>query len=166
VTATRSVLGLAAASASAPERHFLDLVIDGRPLREIVDHADNMVTGLCKEWVPQEVSRCVDELLGRTAAPGNSAEVLLLICAECGDVECGAVAADVEVDGSAVTWSALRWVPADDDSLVNGVPVRIAFDRTAYEGVLSSATAEVASLPGASPQPAGTAGRRWWRLRR
>jgi len=133
-------------------RHFLDIQVDGRSLRELVPDAIETVTSLCVEWDPGEVSRAARALTGveHSAEPGlESGEVPLLICPACGDLDCGAVVARVEVDADTVTWRGLRWVGAgarspDDEIDDFGSP--LTFERGAYERTLGDAVRRVADL--------------------
>lgn len=84
-----------------PESRFLDLVVDGRPLRAMVgEPAGDLVSELNRLWLPG-VREAVDRLLGRRPSEDLAAgRVALLVCARCGDLGCGQLTAVLEI-GSA-----------------------------------------------------------------
>ena len=60
----------------------------------------------CLGWfVPEEDERAAARLLGEEP-PDAGDRVSLYVCAECGDLECGAITAVIEQQGSAVVWAA------------------------------------------------------------
>ena len=56
-----------------PETHFLDFVVDGRSIREMVDGGPGHVTELCRPWL-HAVPDSVDRLLGRLGMPYDELE--------------------------------------------------------------------------------------------
>ena len=68
-----------------PETHFLDFVVDGRSIREMVDGGPGHVTELCRPWlhaVPESVERLLGRLgtkaCRRTASRSRSAECVAI----------------------------------------------------------------------------------------
>jgi hypothetical protein len=134
------------------QSHFLDFLIDNASLVKTV-HEQDLVTDLNRAWLPGGVASAIETLLGRRPAPGLSeGRIPLLVCGECGDLECGAVTAALDVGASEVTWSDFQWEngyeePEPIDTLAE--PVR--FDRAQYEAELADAGHRVAALPEAEP---------------
>ena len=130
-----------------PESHFLDLVVDGVPLREAVPLAADMVTELNRPWLPF-VAESVDVLLGRRPhgelAPGR---VSLLMCQVCGDLGCGALTARLDVGVDEVRWTDWKWEDWDEPRSVEGGPGELRFDRSQYEAVFLDAPSRVAGFP-------------------
>jgi hypothetical protein len=136
-----------------PETHFLDFVVDGRSIREMVDVGPGHVTELCRTWL-QTVPESVDRLLGRLGTdrlPEN--RVALLVCGTCGDLGCGAVTARLNVSQDQVSWSEFLWeggvgegdpTSIDVEQQVDG---RIVFNRAGYEAMLTSAYERIAAMP-------------------
>lgn len=86
------------------ERHFLDFVIDGKSLWEKVGKPHDEVSVVCFEYPVEETIRAVNRLLltEKAVIPGNRRS--MFICAECGDLGCGAVTAFVFREGTSVVW--------------------------------------------------------------
>lgn len=132
-----------------PESHFLDLLVDNRPLRLIVgDPARDLVTELNRPWLPA-VPEAVDRLLGRRPSEElASGRVALLVCIVDGDLGCGQLTAALDVGATTVTWSDFRW----EDGTIEGRPVEllgepISFDRAPYEAAFADVYERVAEFP-------------------
>ena len=136
-------------------RHFLDFQVDGRSLHELAPGVGDQVRPLCNEWREASVENAIEVLRSRRASTDsrlNENESELLVCAECGDVGCGAVVASVEFTDEAVTWHRFRWVQ-DGDAPENEWPLDVegapfVFNRQDYEQLLAGAAQRVASLAG------------------
>jgi hypothetical protein len=141
-----------------PETHFLDFVIDGRSIREMVDGGTGHVTELCRPWL-HAVPESVDRLLGRLGTDGLlENRVALLVCGVCGDLGCGAVTAQLNLSQDQVSWSNFQWEGGVDDweggvgdpaaiDLAHGGDGRIVFNRAGYEAMLTSAYEQIAAMP-------------------
>jgi len=140
-----------------PETHFLDFVVDGRSLREMVDGGTGHVTKLCRPWL-HAVPEPVDRLLGRLGTDGlPENRVALLVCGMCGDLGCGTLTAQLNLSQDQVSWSNfLRegevgdWEgglgdPASID-LAHAGDGRIVFNRAGYEAMLTSAHERIAAM--------------------
>lgn len=134
-----------------PETHFLDFVVDGRSIREMVDGGPGHVTELCRPWL-HAVPESVDRLLGRLGTDGlPENRVALLVCGVCGDLGCGAVTARLNVSQDQVSWSEFLWgggvgdpTSIDVGHEVNG---RFVFNRAGYEAMLTLAYERIAAMP-------------------
>lgn len=94
-------------------RKFLDFVVDGESLRE--RHGLDNVTPL--GWLlPESDDRAARRLLGDDAGDVDG-RVAIYVCAECGEVECGAVTALVERDADTgeVVWRDFAHTLREDD---------------------------------------------------
>jgi hypothetical protein len=134
-----------------PATHFLDLVVDGRSIREMVDEGLGQVTELCRPWlhaVPWSVQRLLGRL-GTDLLPEN--RVALLVCGVCGDLGCGAVTARLTLSKDQVSWSEFLWDGGEGDATSIDVARegdgRIVFNRADYEAILTSAYERVAAMP-------------------
>lgn len=149
-------------------RHFLDIHVDGHSLRDQIPEAGDMVTPLCKEWVDAEVRRSIDRWLGRSTSGDRRLgenEVEILVCAACGDLDCGAVTARIDVSPTTVTWSRFTWVGAGEpepDDVIDILGPGFVFGRDDYEATLTTAANRVGALPGERPQPPAARPRSWW----
>src|SRR5262249_17377385 len=105
-----------------PESHFLDFIIDGRPLSDRVPAAKGMVTMLNRPWLAT-VPDAVEQLCGRQPCEGLAdGRVPLLVCRECGELSCGALTATLDVGLVATTWSDLSW----EDGSMPSLPIEAA----------------------------------------
>jgi hypothetical protein len=132
-------------------RHYLDFKIDGQSLRELVSETGDRVTPLCQEWEGSYVAEYAAAMRGavRTDDFGLAKhELEVLVCAECGDLECGAVVASVRIVGGIVTWDGFRWVQGagleEFPVEVTGAP--FAFDRREYERLFAKAPQAIDAL--------------------
>lgn len=133
-------------------RDYLDLLIDGTSLREMLATqarangdaflADpDLITpfGWGPPWAQLEAAEC---LLLRLPPDLPTGRRSILVCPECGDAGCGVVSVVVEQDGDAVVWRDFGHEYDNDEQLVNlhafrGVgPFRFA--RAAYESTLDA----------------------------
>src|SRR5215471_14678269 len=71
------------------EHNYLDFVIDGHSLRDLANY--DVVSILCKEWTPKEREKSVQRLLRDELADFPGDRRSLLVCAECGGLDCGAI---------------------------------------------------------------------------
>ena len=145
-----------------PIAHYLDVLVDGRPLSGLVRHGSGLVTPLQPEWL-DTVLPLVDDLLGlagvrlptgfaplRRLAPGR---VPLLVSPWGDDIRDGWLTAEVVIGADSVSWCDFRWenggigVPGP----VQGLPESLLFARPAYTATLEAARAAVGRLPVVSP---------------
>lgn len=164
---------------------FWEPVINGRPLREVLDAAGEdpaagevgaYVPVLVHDW-PGGLPDDVLVLLGERA-PQVAGRVPVYVCPDCGDLGCGAITVAVYRARDTVIWRDFGWDDlggADDDPVRLAVPA-MTFDRREYEAELRRfvttfdqvrAAAAPRSWPAADAQE-GPAARphRWWPFRR
>ena len=128
-----------------PEQHFLDFVVDGRPLRDRIVGAEDLVTPLCRTWSADSVATALDELLGRSEPPEQRVEIL--VCGVCGDVDCNGVTARLTLTPSAVAWSDFCWETPAGTTPVEGLPPRMTFERSEYEAAFNGAFERLGAFP-------------------
>lgn len=126
-----------------PGRGFLDVIIDGRPLRTMIANAEEQVSPFADTWVPSAVRDAAAALLARRPDPRlEPGRVALLVCRECGDIDCGAVTARVTASDEHVTWTDFRWDGASEtepEDLLRELDPGFTFDRDAYERTIREA---------------------------
>ncbi|RNI25330.1 hypothetical protein EFY87_01480 [Flexivirga caeni] len=84
--------------------HYLDFVVDGTSLRERMRVSEGFVTAFSREWRLRSASESADELLGQRPTEGLSAgRTALYICADCGDLGCGALTASLHVSDAEIS---------------------------------------------------------------
>jgi hypothetical protein len=132
-------------AASKQPRRFLDFKVDGRPLYpEIRRRGHDFITGL---WLDDAVARAaavvaVRRLLGVEPPDAPHNRVSVYVCAECGDLGCGAITVDVGKSDAAVSWRDWGYQTNYDDEVhplgLHDLP-DVTFDRAEYEVALRDA---------------------------
>lgn len=170
---------------SAHGRYFWEPIVDGRPLRQILDGSppeDSAAERGVLDNVPVLVHNwsigMTDDvlvLLGQRPPELANGRVPIFVCGDCGDLGCGAITAAVEWTADTVVWRDFGWDvnyetdEDDDDDPEFAGP--LIFDRAQYETELQrfiDTFYEVrASLPAPTlPSPRDTQRRRrprdWW----
>jgi hypothetical protein len=131
-----------------PESHYLDFVIDGRPLTHRLAIARGMITPLNRAWLPS-VDAAIEELLGRRPTDGlDPGRVSLFVCGQCGDLACGAVTVTLRVKSDGITWSHFAWENGDKPAEpIENAPDSLEFESAHYGDLFAGANARVAALP-------------------
>jgi len=121
------------------ERHFLDFVVDGQTLWEVVGKKRDQVSILCAEHSAEETARAVGRLLLREKACPPNGRCSLFVCSECGDLGCGTITAVVGRQGETITWEAFGYENTYEDKIwldeYSSVGT-FTFEATAYESIL------------------------------
>lgn len=125
-------------------RTFLDFVVDGQPLYEAMVSSgfDNISPIWLDAPVPAETDKALLRLLGEEPPDAPGARLSLYVCAECGDLGCGAVTVDLKITEDSVTWSDWGYQTNYDEEVHRDeVPAlgALVFDRAEYETVLQEA---------------------------
>lgn len=112
-------------------------------------------------WTLGPVLEYLDQLSSPRAGEFPSGHAALLVCQECGDLECGAITAAVDFDETTVTWSDFRWQQPSGWAGVGHAdpPITFTFDRPEYVRTLRSLREQIALT--ATLEPAS--GMLWWR---
>lgn len=133
---------------SRPESHYLDFVVDGQRLGDLVGRSADMTTSLNRAWL-SSVEASVQELLGQRAEEGlDPGRVALFVCGECGDLGCGAVTALLQMSEDRVTWSGFAWENGFEPlDLIKNAPDAVTFRAADYQRTLAGAYQRVAAFP-------------------
>lgn len=82
------------------QRDFLDFIVDGQPLSELVGDQVS-----CLGWLaPEGNAKAARRLLLEEPADLPNDRRTLYVCPECGDIGCGAVSLVVERAGDRIIW--------------------------------------------------------------
>lgn len=115
------------------ERRYLDFVVDGTSLYERLGVGDQVTPLGC--W-PVETER--DHIQQLLSASGR---VPLYVCAECGDLGCGAITALVERTPDGFLWRDFAFENNNDTSITDAASYRavgpFVFNKTEYWRVLN-----------------------------
>lgn len=148
---------------SVEERAFSDWVVDGVSLRQIVAQRSGWPpdAGLPSEhpalrsddfW-PELAVSSLQSLLGEGRGELPNGRVVLLYCAVCADISCGAVTARLALHDDVVEWRDIGW--QDDDVFDverDGLPtpLTLRFSRAPYSALLRRLLAEYSALVNAA----------------
>lgn len=121
-----------------------DAVIDGRHLQEhfvgrLGAHPSQVFALGWKGARIDVQQESLDQFLARRAPNLFSGRVPILVCEECGDIGCGAIAARIERSGTVVKWSDWAFENGYEPAWAldwSTYPDALQFDWTEYEGAL------------------------------
>jgi len=141
-----------------------DFTVDGVRLFKILfaAHKPDDVTLFDAAW-PEGAVKEVDELLGTRQPELDDGRVPLYVCAECADLGCGALTAEIERIDDLVIWKNFGWQNDYEDGWEVGEYqdlsslAPITFERGQYERVLQEARDRYVDMPRTPPPEAPTA---------
>ena len=120
------------------QRDYLDFIIDGQPLSEKI--GGDLAS--CLGWFdPAQNIKSVNRLLRKEPADLPNNRYSLYVCAECGELECGAVTAVIERQGDKIIWRDFGFQSnANEVTPIRGYgDLTFAFDPTQYYQALKGA---------------------------
>ncbi|MEU1469253.1 oxidoreductase [Streptomyces sp. NPDC005761] len=100
-------------------RDFMDFLVDGRPLLFRLSDLD-AVSPLASDVPPAILTTQVRRLLLEAEAPLAGGRHVIYGCPECETLECGAVTAVIERDGTDVVWRDFAWQTHESVDLEQG----------------------------------------------
>ena len=122
------------------ERNFLDFIVDGESLSKKARY--DLVSVLCKEWATEEREKAVRRLLREEPADFGDDRRSLLVCAECGGLDCGAVSIIVDLSDKTALWRNFGY-QNDHEPEIRGEHLKnlgpFEFDLSDYKRKLMSA---------------------------
>lgn len=131
---------------------FLDFVVDGVPLVEIVlgTGSERLPTRLQTEWELFNLEEQIDRMLGRQEPEYEDGRSAMYIC-RCGDLDCFAIGARIIGDSEKITWTDWAW--KDGFGLTDPIDEldALTFARSEYEHVLGDAARMLATIPNWKP---------------
>src|SRR5262249_13364297 len=86
------------------QRRFVDLLVNGVSLWEVLGKPHDMVSVLCSDFLESETVKALDRLLLKSPADLQNDRSSLFVCAECGDLGCGAISMSVKQENGRITW--------------------------------------------------------------
>ena len=120
--------------------------VNGVRLRRQLGSQIDEVEPMKSRWPLDTVVAYLDQLSAPRSGEFSFGHAGLLVCGECGDLECGALTVAVDFENTTVTWSDFRWqqpsgwadgVPADP-------PITFTFDRDAYLQTIAALCEQIA----------------------
>ena len=97
------------------QRDYLDFLVNGQSLRDLLKPGDNIG---CLGWLPSNVEQNILEQLTtkRLSDLGND-RYPIYICAECGDIGCGAITVQIEKTEHGYIWKNFGYENNYDESM-------------------------------------------------
>jgi hypothetical protein len=124
-----------------------DVLIDGRRLVEHIVGRRGAHPSL--QFALGHSPQVLDQLLGQSPSALESGRIPVLVCEECGDVACGALAVRIERRATSIVWT--DWAQENGYEPARALdwptyPDRLEFELSDYENVLSGVLASNISL--------------------
>jgi len=87
------------------DRKYIDFIVSGQSLGELFGIAESDLIGTFG-WIDNKEyeRRQIDEFLGKEKPESETGRTSYYVCPECGDIECGAITAKIEVTDTSVIW--------------------------------------------------------------
>lgn len=87
------------------ERHYLDFVISGQSLLNILGVSNlDLIPPLGLDNNYDYEKQLTEVIATKRKSDLESGRVMLYICPECGDIDCGAITAHIEISGDKIIW--------------------------------------------------------------
>lgn len=108
--------------------------VNGAPLRRQLGSQIDEVEPIRSRWLRDTAVAYLDQLSAPRSGEFSFGHAELLVCGECGDLECGAITVAVDFEDTTVTWSDFRWQQPNGwaDGVPVDPPITFTFDRYAY----------------------------------
>ncbi|MBB1158806.1 hypothetical protein [Amycolatopsis dendrobii] len=116
-------------------REYLDFEVDGASVRGLADTGLDLISVLATDR-PRDPLR-VARVLGEAPGDAPDGRVLLYVCPECEDIECGAIAAKVSRRGDLITWRDFG-VPEEDEAANEFAEHAVTFSAREFRRELAS----------------------------
>lgn len=141
---------------------FLDWTVTGVPLRSLLGWAQPTVltTVVRSGWDLDAVLASLDTFTRAGAGEFPDGRVGVLVCEQCGDLECGALSAEVQIADGVVRWKDFGWqVPSEEGFDAGDLSLEFEFDEIDYRSLMSSVRDRLVTSAGQVEEPS-----RWpWR---
>jgi hypothetical protein len=112
------------------EREFLDFVVDGISLWQLC-RSEGLDNISCV-WLPDVYKPAVKRLLLQEPADFPDGRVSLYVCAECGGIDCGAVAVLITQRENIVTWSDFAYQNDYDEAMTHQLDSFVTLDPVSF----------------------------------
>ncbi len=126
-------------------REWFDFEVDGQSLYELMKLGDHIG---CLGWGRPEAERIsILQLLRKEKSGIADGRVMLYVCPECGDIECGAVTVKIERFDREIRWHSFRFENNYDDQMTDSDSFKhielFSFDPTEYWTLLTGRMNEI-----------------------
>ncbi|AXQ48886.1 hypothetical protein ACLPJF_05960 [Pseudomonas vlassakiae] len=135
--------GGASNGCTSVERYFADFRIDERSLLEILVSADGGHSDYMSGFVsgyPEQNLRFANSLIRSGLPETRSNRVIIYICPECGDIECGAYSVHIRSSGDEIIWEEFAYENGyEEPRIILGVGPFL-FGSASYERAVKAAS--------------------------
>ena len=138
---------------SGAESRFLDWTVNGVLLRSMLGWARPplMTTCLRSGWVLEPVLASLASLTVASSGEFPDGRAAILVCEQCGDLECGALSARIDIGDGVVHWADFGWqVPSEDGFDWIETRLQLAFAEREYQALLAGVRNRVLSTAATS----------------
>ena len=115
------------------ERHYFDFIISGQSLRDILKVSKSDLIspfGWFENKAEERLS--MQELTLKQKSGLDTGRIMLYVCPECGDIECGAITAIIVDLGDRIVWKDFGYETANGISELYSTIQPIEFSRQGY----------------------------------
>lgn len=113
------------------EREFLDFIVNDRSLWQLCQQAG--LDNISCLWIPHLYQADVLRLLLEAPADFSDGRIALYVCAECGDIHCGAVSVRITQHNNLITWSDFAYQNNYDASMTHTLAAFSVIDGVSFE---------------------------------
>lgn len=120
-------------------REYFDFFVSGKSLRTILDIEDNDLITLFGWGTNSEYDRRILNVFRlKEKSELESGRVMIYVCPECGDIDCGAITAIIKDFGDRIIWSDFGYETGYGGLTETYEQIEpIEFDRTSYFSAFS-----------------------------
>jgi len=92
-------------SSNKKEQHYFDFLVSGQSLLKLlgVDSYD-LITPVGTNMTTEFERNLVNEILLRKKSSLETGRIMLYVCPECADIDCGAITANIKDLGNKIVW--------------------------------------------------------------
>ena len=97
------------------QRDYLDFVVDGKSLHDLLKLGDNIG---CLGWLPRDDEQVIlQQLMSERFSVLENDRYPIYVCAECGDIGCGAITVQIEKTQDGFIWKSFGYENDYDESM-------------------------------------------------
>jgi hypothetical protein len=97
------------------QRNYLDFVVNGQSLHDLLKLGDNIG---CLGWLSQDSEQSIlQQLMTERYSVLENDRYPIYVCAECGDISCGAITVQIEKMQNGFVWKNLGYENDYDESM-------------------------------------------------
>ncbi len=132
------------------ERKYVDFIVSGQSLSELLQTKDyDMISMLGWGMNTDHEKRTIKEFLMQELPELSTGRTIIYGCSECGDIDCGAITAEIIYDGDKIVWKDFgyetNYSGFDLEDYKHILP--FVFDKEQYEAEFDKIEKELLDIP-------------------